>query len=295
MEQQNNQVDWKTGLLSDGRMHCRFRSDVDNQVGNLCYIMTNVMKFYNVDFMAVEGYDVSGIEFNTYRGADNVLRAADVVPRELAREVRDFLTKIPFDSQRPVIDDGDNQPHDKVRKFINCQGNAEHGLQIKAAYDNRKNEPTEWTWEHYNSTFWRAMPLTAEAFCGSPIVKLISVLEQKWRNTNMSDVWGDRHTLQGLNKITWVIQRVDRGSNINWHQDDFGTRRISFIYYLTPDDWSKRDGGKLLVKDDEREIIICPTFNTMIFWDMWDKKSPLHSVETVETDKLRFCLVGFFG
>lgn len=81
---------------------------------------------------------------------------------------------------------------------------------------------------------------------------------------------------------------------MGWHNDTFGNRKISFIYYLTPDDWSEDDGGYLHVKNDIRIIKIKPYFNSLIFWDMWEKKCPEHAVESVDSDKPRFCLVGFF-
>lgn len=156
---------------------------------------------------------------------------------------------------------------------MNSEGDPEHGLRIKAAYINSNINPVsvkEWEWEHYHWDFWRAIPITPEAFAGSPVLTLISVLEKQWYNTDMTDIWSNKHTLKGLHKATWVIQRITKGKCINWHVDTFGDRKISFIYYLTPDDWSEEDGGYLRVKGDEDIIMIKPHFNSLVFWDMWE-------------------------
>ena len=196
---------------------CRGRTDVDNQLGILHDALTNVMKFYNVNITNThyvnDAHD-TGIQYINHSKHNNVFVAHDVIPLSLAQQVRDFLSAIPFDNDKLVINDTDNQPQDKVFTFVNCKGDPEHGLRIKAAYDNAKAEPVspkEWVWEHYHPDFWRAIPVTPEAFAGSPILTLISVLERQWYNINMTCIWGDKHTLKELHKATWVVQRITKG------------------------------------------------------------------------------------
>jgi hypothetical protein len=58
-------------------------------------------------------------------------------------------------------------------------------------------------------------------------------------------------------KVTWVLQRIEQGHYIDWHNDEAKGRLISFIYYLTPDDWNyKVDGGPLKIMQDFYKKII---------------------------------------
>ena len=154
---------------------CRCRGDVDNQLGVLHERLADVMKFYNVNISNThyinDVHDTS-IQYVKHQGHNNVFIANDVVPLSLARRVRDFLNAIPFDESKLLINDTDNQPQNKVFSLINPEGDPEHGLGTKTAYINGTVNVTsakEWEWERYHSNFWRAIPITPEAFAGSQL------------------------------------------------------------------------------------------------------------------------------
>jgi Rps23 Pro-64 3,4-dihydroxylase Tpa1-like proline 4-hydroxylase len=71
-----------------------------------------------------------------------------------------------------------------------------------------------------------------------------------------------------------------------------GTRKIAFLYYLTPNNWDyEKDGGGLVVqrKDSEELFTIQPAFNRLVMWTMVN-----HAVEKVRRGKGRVALVGFY-
>jgi hypothetical protein len=278
----------------------RAAGDVDNQLGHI---------HNNLRSLIPKGI---GFDITLYQdGYPNAYIVKDVVPRELAERARRFLTEIPFDSTCPELNDTDNPPKRVVYK------EAMQLDKIFKAYETKRYAPGEWTWEKYHSEFWRAAPLTSEAYWGSPVIELIDCLEERWRATDTSKLWGLMPvTLTGptgpveleinpfgfrhMRKMTWVIQQVAKGYGMGWHNDDFTGRKAAFIYYLTSDDWNyKEDGGALGVcrnNDKEDYVYINPEFNTMVWWDMLKQKSPLHGVGPVKSDgKTRFALVGFWG
>ena len=161
------------------------------------------------------------------------------------------------------------------------------------AYNNKINDPKQWRWEKYHDDFWRALPLTAEAFYGSPIIKLFDILEEKWYATKINNF-----DIKKYRKACWVIQRIEKGHGIDLHYDDNPLRKLAFVYYLTSDNWNdEKDGGELCVYDKEENfyIPINPQFNTMIAWEMINYHGPLHTVNTVKSDSgSRISLVGFF-
>lgn len=68
------------------------------------------MKFYNVNISNThyvnDAHD-SSIRYVKHQGHNNVFIANDVVPLSLARQVRNFLSAIPFDESKLVINDTD--------------------------------------------------------------------------------------------------------------------------------------------------------------------------------------------
>lgn len=271
----------------------RSAGHVDNQIGHV---------HNNLRCVIPKGHGFNVTQYDATH--PNVFIVKDAVSRELAERVRKFVQEIPFDSMKPVMNDIDNLPKEDVYKaFLDPN-------RIVDAYHNRKDDPKGWNWERYAVDFWRAAPLSAEAFCGSPLIELIDVLEERWRATDMTKLWGSSLTpskteaspfpVGHFTKLTWVVQKMEPGYTMGFHNDEFDYRLIAFIYYLTPDDWDyRRDGGQLVVcRNDNRNdyLSINPEFNTMVWWDMHVQKSPLHSVSAVTcTDKARIALVGFLG
>ncbi|XP_057299979.1 prolyl 3-hydroxylase OGFOD1-like [Hydractinia symbiolongicarpus] len=84
------------------------------------------------------------------------------------------------------------------------------------------------------------------------------------------------------------------------HDDKLEGRRIAFIYYLVPDDWTTNDGGcfDMFSTDDDgqpSEIIrsIVPAFNSFVFFEVTDKS--FHQVaEVISKDKHRLTISGWF-
>lgn len=264
-----------------GFLECRSRGDVDNQLGHLHSRIRWIIPDTKTN--------TSGLDFKQYGVyCPNVLILNDVVDRDLAQRVREFAQSIKFDNTLPTLNDNDNQPKDSVFK------NANNIEAINKAFSDANNSTENWMWEKYAETIWRATPLTLSSFIGSPIFELIDTLEKKWKKTNMVNV-----DMTKVWKATWVLQRVEKGHFIGIHNDEAPRRKISFVYYLTPDDWHYRiDGGELHVKGNDDEFYdVHPTFNSMVAWNMNEHKSPEHYVEEVyaENDRPRISLVGFWA
>lgn len=254
----------------------KVNGQVDNQLGAL----HSRFRYYNP---YRKGFELKLID-SDYQTAFII---EDVVPRNLAEEVRKFINEIPFDNTIKILADVINPPKDLVYKSLDDTN------KIKRAYDNKKYAPNEWTWEKYDNDFWRTLPLSTEAFIGSPIIELFDMLETRWYQTKI-----DNFDIAKYRKATWVIQRIEEDHGISVHSDDNPWRKLAFVYYLTPDDWDYEiDGGELCVMGDNNEhISINPTFNTMVTWEMANHKSPLHFVEKVKAkNKSRIALVGFFN
>lgn len=258
------------------------RGDVDNQIGNLHGKLRRIIR---------GGFDLE--PFDEYH--TTILISNNTIPTELAKKVRDFINNIPFDNEIKILNDTDNQPKDFVNKSFDDIN------EIKLAYEKKKFDPTEWAWEKYNADFWRALPLTCEAFFGSPIIELFDLLEEKWYRTKIPNF-----DISNYAKVTWVIQRIQKGHGIGLHTDDNPWRKLAFVYYLTADDWDyEKDGGELCICGNNYDeklnsleyISINPGFNSMVVWDMVNQKSPLHFVNHVKADddKPRIALVGFFA
>ena len=65
---------------------------------------------------------------------------------------------------------------------------------------------------------------------------------------------------------------------------------MSFICYLTEDDWSKEDGGSLVTYEDERpNAEFLPSSGSLV---LFDSLAVEHEVRP--TNRERACLVGWF-
>lgn len=269
----SNEPKIKTNLLK-----CRWDGCIDNQLGHLYRNINHVKasKRYN----NIDGFKLKALE----APFTNVYIVKDALSKEIVKKARDFLLNIPFDVNIPVCNDTDHYPNKSV---FTASTNSKD---IKNIYN--VNNPKQWIWEHYSSTIWRACPLSLNSFYGTPIFTLIQMLSKKLYNTLFPDI-----DIRKLNMATWVIQRVEQGQNIGAHKDDGNGRKIAFIYYLTPDDWSEKDGGSLSIQKEDKEKEIMPTCNTLVMWSMYPITSPLHWVNTVHAPNTqpRLCLVGFFN
>lgn len=261
----------------------KIKGDIDNQIGHL----HNKLQYYDP---YKKGFEMK-LHDETYQ---NVFITKDIIPKKLAEKVRKFINDIPFDNTLKILNDDNNQPRESISKSLNDSD------KIKIAYENKRYNPHDWIWEKYDNDFWRVLPLSLEAFCGSPIIKLIEILERRWYQTKINNF-----DITKYRKATWVIQRIEKGHGIGLHTDDNPWRKLAFVYYLTSDDWNyKNDGGELCVCNNNYDehinpkeyISINPEFNTMITWEMLNQKGPLHFVNNVEAEneKPRIALVGFF-
>ncbi len=128
-----------------------------------------------------------------------------------------------------------------------------------------------------------------------------------------------RQFIQGVTGCDALTDRIDlsinaytNGCHLLCHDDVIGTRRISYIIYLTdPDEeWTKQDGGALeLFRVDAASVIprsdeeggvqgvpeacpcfsLLPTFNSMAAFVVQPGRS-YHSVQEVFTDKPRLSI-----
>jgi len=257
--------------------HCRSNIEVNNHLGYLHNKFTNN---WNPEQTIVEN-----IEISSHQLLPNIGIATNVMPGILAQKVREFAQNVPFDNTKKILNDVDNLPlnsayHQNQNLILDC-------------YEKRTDSPSEWIWEHYSLDIWRLAPLSLNAFIGSPIPSFITVLEKAIRSSNLNGINFDK-----LKKGTWVIQRIEHGASIGIHNDLCGSRKISFVYYLTPDSWQKKDGGGLFMLDMKGKKFrrINPDFNSLVIWEVNDDPSGLHHVEQVfaPNDKPRIALVGFF-
>lgn len=164
------------------------------------------------------------------------------VHEEFAKYVRDFVLSVPFDINTSRLNDTDNQPKTNVYDSLKLGD----GITILDKYkghtyreynNSEQEDANQWTWENYKFGIWRIAPLSATAYINSPIYDLINIIFWKL----------DKSIKESLKEKlfvgTVVLQRVPTNNYITRHIDNCGTRRASFIYYLTPDDWSESDGG----------------------------------------------------
>ncbi len=249
-----------------------YRSDVDNQLGS-------IYQYLQYKFIPI---------ISPEKLSDDIGMVPNFVQHNVASDVRSFITSIPYDPYTKRLNDTDNQPRDSIVKSLLGYKCLEY--KIPETYQNKlcleSENSSNWDWEHYKFGIWRAVPLYA--FINSPIYDLINIILWKIHISILNTV------SRGLSVGTVVLQKVPKGTHISWHVDNCGTRKLSFIYYLTPDDWSKEDGGELIIKKDDGDLdIIPPKFNQLVYWWINDRHIP-HKVNTVNSDKNRFALVGFF-
>src|SRR4029078_7259485 len=190
--------------ISDYVPYYRVASCVNNQLGSL----HNLLMFYRpwVQHLNVE-------PFKDEPCSNNIYHYDNVVPLPLAQKCRQFLNDIIFDPNKPLMNDITNLPNDNVYNDLRDRYLATEAV-LNATYD-----PLKWVWEKYNFHFFRASPLTKEAFVGSPIVELLDYLRHKFYYTK---------DFKKYNVETWVIQLIPVGSDIGWHMDDNGDRKIAF-------------------------------------------------------------------
>lgn len=223
----------------------------------------------------------------------------DFIPIKFAEIARTFVSLIPFDINTPRLNDTDNLPKSDV--FRQLQNNP-HKDQLIAKYEselydktNIENDVKQWTWENYSGGIFRCLPLTINAFINSPIYDLINIILWKM-HASIVEYYKENYAV-GL----VVLQRSPFDTTIGRHLDDHGSRRISFIYYLTPDTWTAEDGGELILEDRgeiiAKEHTIIPKFNQLVLWKLGDDCNKMyHRVGRVKAnnDKPRLAVVGFF-
>jgi len=83
------------------------------------------------------------------------------------------------------------------------------------------------------------------------------------------------------------------------HDDHLPGRRIAYILYLTPDDWSSQDGGSLDLfqvdgKGEPCRVVksVVPTWNSFLFFEV--SKHSFHQVAEVLSKKARVSISGWF-
>lgn len=271
----------------------RVRGDVDNQLGHIHSIVKRYLDVKDIEPLNFESCD---------KDFSHIFISNDVIPKELAERARNFAQQIPFDANVKNLNDDDNKPRDTIFGSFDISSNLLSYLK-EATTKLEESKPNQWVWEKYIPDIYRATPLSLSAFFNSPIFELIDVLEAKWKQHLFS------HGGPLLKKTTWVLQRVPQGHGIAIHDDGADHRQISFVYYLTPDDWSEEDGGQLYIQHEltnntdnsitltKDGTYINPTFNSMVSWNMPENKSPLHAVTEVKADnsRPRISLVGFWS
>ena len=133
------------------------------------------------------------------------------------------------------------------------------------------------------------------------VMKLREVLySQEWRS------FVER--LAGLPPST-LVQQIDcacnchaPGCHLLCHDDVIGTRKISYIIYLTEPDWKEEEGGSLELYEAETEEAgpspvpsarAWPIFNSMAFFVVQPGQS-YHAVQEVLGDRPRLSLQGWY-
>jgi Rps23 Pro-64 3,4-dihydroxylase Tpa1-like proline 4-hydroxylase len=94
----------------------------------------------------------------------------------------------------------------------------------------------------------------------------------------------------------------DKGCHLLCHDDVIGTRKVSYIIYLSPPDdpWHAEDGGALelypgtnAIPDTIPTVNLLPTWNSMCFFTVQPGVS-FHSVQEVYSDKPRLSISGWY-
>ena len=92
-----------------------------------------------------------------------------------------------------------------------------------------------------------------------------------------------------------------RGGHLLCHDDVIGSRVVSYVLYLTDDDWAPRDGGAFelyaLGGDGEPEAAPCarlvPRWNSLLLFGV-EPCASFHSVQEVYGDRPRLTISGWF-
>jgi len=114
-----------------------------------------------------------------------------------------------------------------------------------------------------------------------------------------------RTFLQGVTGIE-LKSDVDISASKYWsgcqllcHDDEWEGRRIAFIFYLVPEDWSEEDGGTLDLfecdaQGQPRTVTesILPTWNNFLFFEV--TPTSFHQVAEVLSSKQRLSISGWF-
>lgn len=277
--------------MCGGKTCSRCTGRTDNQLGHIYGNLQN-LDFDNPKLNNLcQKFDELPFKFEKI---NEINLSEDVLDEKFAQEVRKFIKSVPF-LERPLSNNSDNLPESKV--FASTYNFKE----VIEAVDKPNKHYNAWYWERYNENFYRLTPKTLAAFVGSPIKKLIGLVEAKLRATFL---------LADYAKSTWVIQRIVEGKYMGAHLDNGYGRKFSFIYYLT-DGWSDKDGGELVVFNDEVNCMgincrllanqeiegdcvkISPNFNRLVCWELNNPNWPVHYVNKSERGD-RFALVGFF-
>ena len=95
------------------------------------------------------------------------------------------------------------------------------------------------------------------------------------------------------------------GCHLLCHDDVIGTRRVSYIIYLTEEDWEAQEGGSLELYGDQSDdkdgtssdptpvSRVWPKFNSMAFFEVVPGQS-FHAVQEVLGDRPRLSLQGWY-
>lgn len=268
----------KMNTTNKGWQECQLSSLVNNQMGVLHNYVTNETR---QDLSHIK--QIQPVKLIQNITLPNLFIAQNVMEIEFIKYVRQFINQVVFDKIKPIINDFNNLPLSNAWSVNDFND-----------LNNIRSTSNDWIWEHYSHAFWRLTPKTLNAFVNSPVFQLITVLEDSIRRIKTFD----GIELSSLKKGTWVIQRMEQGDECAIHSDAGYNRIISFVYYLTPDDWDKLDGGGFCLLDVQEKCFkrINPTFNSLIMWKSDDPYlRHIHYVEKIKTNKSRIALVGFFN
>ncbi|XP_049848998.1 prolyl 3-hydroxylase OGFOD1-like [Schistocerca gregaria] len=182
-------------------------------------------------------------------------------------------------------------------------------------------------------SYTRETDAVLERFLDDEFLKLVSdeLEEEKWHSKN-NDLYTffqsngleqiERPNVQAAKNILYsrefrkllqavlgirLSSKVDASASRYWshchllcHDDEYQGRRVAFILYLVPEDWSPEDGGMLdLFEVDENgqptKIIesILPRWNQFVFFEV--TPFSFHQVsEVLSTSKQRLAISGWF-
>lgn len=263
-------------------MRNAMRVDIDNHLSMLYHRIIDD-RIYTFPFersLTYSGITMGGIE------TDKVTIVKNLLQKDLAVRVRDFIYAIPIDFNEKQINDSDVKPRDSIFSSLECS-REERDKIVVAAYEKRRSDPKGWKWEKYSHVAWRLTPLTLEDFIGSPIYELIYNMYIRW--------W--RSDMEINEKSPWQLMTIQRTiDSMDKHTDKSSSiRKVAFLYYITPDDFDYNiDGGELNLHRS-RDIKINPEFNSLVCWNMHGDRYITHSVESVKSDKIRIVAVGFLN